>query len=659
MKFIKILLLSFLLIPFSGEAGSRTFHHSIQLQLSDPYGVPVPGTEFWVKLKILKEGNKVTLHLPQINFVTGPIANAPYEIPFLPPPIKGGYLYTSDGFLPKELRPDDVVYRSWIAASNNGLSLSFSFTQNPSTFPVPPLGYILSVTNAGGIVVQGQGTFGNIIPPGAQILLPTDVTYLVSCKKNRVKDNTAISTGATNTTQFTGSETGAKGTELRDTHINDAFDGLAAFAWTDNSMIADKTNNTLNVMVAFGKSDKSGRLKVGKPIQLTDLPPEVFAWDTAIAINRNDKNNIVVSYSILNEPGTPYRAVSFDGGKTWPYNGPLELNTPFALQAGDNRGVSSDKYGNIWYSSTNVNAPSGLFINQPYFAVSSDGGVTFQLFYTLPLPADNFIYDFPQYCFGGDGQGQYGLLFSTDYVNKDGDLGPVVGFLPIHGLGSFGTPSEPLFLSAFLNNNQTPSLTASEDGRAWFFGSPSGTVPGFLPNPCTAISTIRMVFKSPGPLDKNYAGPWDYAFVNLLNEFFFAPTEESQPVFGYIHNSPQSNLFDDKRQALYGIVSAQFPDNSQNMRLYFRISRDNGLTWSSPIDISNSLDGNRGFQSMALDPVKGDLYFAWYDGRNDPTFKTLEYFGAVIPAKQLDKWIEKIDLANPLFNLPSSGQPLK
>lgn len=676
MKFFKIMfqVLAFalcIMVPVAGEAKTKkshgqekiqSFKHNIQLQLSDPYGVPVPGTQFWVTLDILKEGRKVTIQLPQINFFTGPLANASFELPFLPPPLSGGYLYTSCGFLPEDLRPNDIVYRSWLAASNDGLSLPFSFTQDSSTFPIPPSGYILSVTNAGALVVQGPGTFGNIIPPGPQILLPTDITYLVPSKeelKNSiVLRNTALSTGATNTTAFTGSETGAKGTELRDTHINDAFDGLAAWAWTDNSKIADKSNNTLNVMVAFGKTTTEGKLKVSKPIQLTDLPPGTFAWDTAVAINRNNKKNIVVSYSVLNAPGTPHRAVSFDGGKTWPYNGPLDLGTG-ELQAGDNRGVSCDKFGNFWYSSTNLLNSSGTEINQPYFAVSSDGGITFQLFYTLPPPEENFLYDFPQYCFGGDGLGNYGLQFSTDYVNqKTGDLGPVVGFLPIKGLGSFGNPSEPIFLSEFLNNNQTPSLTASKDGRVWYFGTPSGQVPGFLPNPGTAISTIRMVFKSPGPLDQNYAGPWDYAYLNLLNEFFFGSFELSQPVFGYIHNSPQSNIFDDCRQALYGIVSAQFPDFSQNMRLYFRISRDNGQTWSQAIDISNSKCGNRGFQSMALDPVKGDLYFGWYDGRNDPTFKSVEYFGAVIPARQLDQWVKEIPLSNPVFTVPSAGAPL-
>lgn len=641
---------------------TESIQHHIQLQLSDAYGIPVPNTQFWIALNIIKEGNKVTIQLPAINFFTGPLANASYEQPFLPPPISGGYLYTSDGFLPKEFCPADVVYRSTLAASDNGLSLPFSFTQDASTYSIPISGYIVSITNAGGLAVQGAGTFANIIPSGPQNLLPTEMIYLVPSKnerkKSQLKENYVLSQGAINTTQFTGGETGAAGTGVRDTHINDAFDGVAAWAWTDNSMIEDKTNNIMNVMVTVGKQNHE-KLKLKKPIQLTYLLPGEFAWDTAVAINRTNKDNIVVSYSIGNAPSVPHRAVSFDGGKTWPYNGLMNIQPSGPGAAGDNLGVAADQFGNIWYSSTNLKNNAGTIINQPYFAVSVNGGLSFNLAYTLPSPETNFMYDFPQYCFGGDGQGNYGLHFTADYVNTvTGDLIPVVGFIPIYGLDSFGNPSNPIKLEEFKNNNQTPSVTASIDGRVWYLGVPSGEVPGEFPNPGTAISTVRTVFKSPGPLDRNYVGPWDFAHLNLTSEYFFLTGMEiSQPFFGYIHNAPRSNLFDDKRQALYGIVAAKFPDNSQNMRFYFRISRDNGQTWSNAIDISNSHNGNRGFQSMALDPVRGDLYFGWYDGRNDPSFKSLEYFAAMIPAKQLDKLVRKIPLSNPTYSLPPSGIP--
>ena len=354
---------------------SESFNHNIQLQLHDVYGVPVPDTEFWVTLSVVKEGNKVTIQLPLINFQTGPFADSPYEppnnnpfgIPGTYPPFEGGYLYTSDGYLPKHVRPNDIENRSWLAASNNGASLPFTFPQSqvPSTLPVPVAGYILQVTNAGGIVVQAAGTFGNVIPPGPQILLPTTITYIAK-SIDKLKANTDISHGSTSTAGFTNSSAADAG--LRDSHVNDAFEGIAAWTWTDNSMFADegssmitdKTNGTLNVMVAIGKIKRDGTLKVRKPVQLTDFPPETLGWDTAVAINRTNRKNIVVSYGVIDEiAGTSLscRAVSFDGGKTWPdrFDGttPVTNNGPTNIQPtgaspggfGDNRGVS---FRSIW-----------------------------------------------------------------------------------------------------------------------------------------------------------------------------------------------------------------------------------------------------------------------------------------------------------------------
>ncbi len=105
--------------------------------------------------------------------------------------------------MPKELRPNDLVPRSITGASNNGLSPVFSFTQSPDTLPIPPAGYIVQITNAGALQVQCAGTFGNIIPVGAQILMPCSIDYLVKPTEKLCK-NIVLSNGPTNTTQFTG-----------------------------------------------------------------------------------------------------------------------------------------------------------------------------------------------------------------------------------------------------------------------------------------------------------------------------------------------------------------------------------------------------------------------------------------------------------------------
>lgn len=635
------------------------FEHNIQLQLADSLGFPVPNTQFWITLTIVKDGPKVTIQVPVINFQTGPVSPDDPEYP-IAYPYPGGYLYTSDGFLPKKLRPNDLIPRSVVVASNNGMSLPFSFLQPPPPLPTPPVGYVLQVTNAGALQVQCTGAFGNIIPAGPQTVMPCSITYVVK-PKIKLGKNYIIDPGFTNTTQFTNPF--AADDAIRDSHVNDAFGGVVAWAWTSNGNIADKTNGILNVFVAIGTSNSDGTLTVGTPIQLSDLGPGFMAWDTAVAINRNPtyKNNIVVSYGVINEAATPrtsatYRAVSFDGGKTWPINGPTNIQptgTPTGTGFGDNRGVASDKFGNIWYSTTNSNDNSGNFINQPTFWVSTDGGDTYSIVYTvLPAPTAPDYYDYPQYCFGGDGLGNYGLNFTAnfaDFINGTGFY-PVAGFIPITGLGSFGTPTfSPL--TTFANNTIAAGITASADGRVWIQGSMIAEVMSY-------IQEAGVIFKSPGAIDQNYAGPWQYIMWNGRSLDWVISLQDSQPVVGYISNSIQSVVYDDTRQALYVLFSAQFPDYSQNARLYFIISRDNGQTWSNPIDISTTDFANRGFQSMALDPVTGNLVFGWYDGRNDKTFKSVQYFGAIITKCQLDKLVEKIPLSNPLYTLPPAITPV-
>ncbi len=622
------------------------FKHNIQLQLSDSLGFPVEGTEFWITLDIIKEGPKVTIQFPVINFQTGPVSRDDSFVPLVP----GGYLYTADGFLPENLRPNDLVYRSILAASNNGASQPFTFVTPPEPpYENIPSGYILSITNAGAIVVQCAGTFGNIIPPGPQILMPSDITYVVKPKVTLCK-NYIIDPGFTNTTEFTGTpaEIG-----LRDSHVNDAFDNVVAWAWASNANIHDKTNNTTNVFVAIGKINNDGTLSIGSPIQLSDLAPGFLVFDTAVAINRKDKDNIVVSYGVHNGATMTYRAVlrSPDNGVTWVVteNGPTKIQPQGG--GGDNPGVRADKYGNIWYGTTNY----GASIDQPTFWISTDGGDTFSVAYTAPAPAAGFSYDFPQFCFGGDGL-NYGLNFVVDYINgTTEDSYPVVGFISITGPGVYDTSNPlPAQLTSLLNVNVIADITASADGRIWTQGV-APTI-DFKIGASSYIQEAGVIFKSPGAIDRNYAGPWQYIIWNGRGFEAGIPLQESQPFYaGYLPAQPQSIIYDDSRQALYALFSAQYPDYSQNTRLYFIISRDNGQTWSNPIDISTTDFANRGFQSMALDPITGNLVFGWYDGRNDPTYKSVQYFGALLPAKELDALVVAIPLSNPLYKLGSAA----
>jgi hypothetical protein len=676
-----------------------TFKHSMQLYLADAYGIEVPGSEFWITIDVIKEkinnnATRVTLQLPSISFETGPFANNQYEtanpisaiidkVPglFLPPPQNGGYLYTKDGFLPSDLRPTEVLPRTYFGPSNNGQNIPFIYVANPNPPPnvsnviyqTPQPGYQIQVTHSGGLVIQGIGTLGNIIPPGTQQLLATDLTYIVKHQKSHICKNTRISTGAINIAQYTlPPPTTGNIDNVRDHHVNDAYDNVVAFAWADNSNIPNAAANpgAMNLAYAIGKV-KEGKLKMRKA-RFLPTPENLFVWDTAIAINRQDKNNIVISYLLIdaNSPtnGLPYSilcaAVSYDGGKTWPINGPTNIQpTGFIAPgipggAGDNPGVRADKFGNFWYMATNFFDDNGNEINQPFIMASRDKGATWELVYTFTYNDVSHVdfYDYPAFCFGGDGLGHYGVQMIVDFFPRahieQSNGYPSRAFIPVTGLGEWGTPQQ-VFLPQLSNNIFVASITASEDGKVWMYGSAAGLDPAQYCFP-GGFTNNRLVFKSPGQLDENYAGPWGVIRYNTLSESIYYPVWKAAPLFGFFQ-SVQTNLYDEKRGALYVILSATYPELSNNSEIYFLISGDNGLTWSKPFKINTKRKNNRGFPSMALDTKTHHLVLGWYDCRDYKDGLSFNYWGGVIDAKTLDKLVKQIPKSNPLFSVPPTG----
>jgi hypothetical protein len=93
------------------------------------------------------------------------------------------------------------------------------------------------------------------------------------------------------------------------------------------------------------------------------------------------------------------------------------------------------------------------------------------------------------------------------------------------------------------------------------------------------------------------------------------------------------------------------------MRLYFMISRNNGLTWTRAYDIASTSYFNRGFSTMALDQKTGNLYFGWYDGRKGGQHgENLQYYGAHVASRELDKLVDQIPYSDPLFYISEQGQ---
>ena len=695
--------------------------YDIELQLCDVLGFPVnsyagygnpAGTpKFTITVTAIVNGPLVTLKFPQINFQVGPAsAQTIARFPSITTGLIGGFLFTSDGFLPESIRPADMTYCSALAASNNGVN---PVTLAGATLPNIPMSYIVQVTNSGSLCICGPSgpnnfqtavylstpyMYNNAIPPGNHSLLPFDLSYVVK-PITTLTSNVVVSSGVTNTTGFTGP---AANVGLRDSHVCDTFQNVVAVAWSDNSRFAvlghpAPTNNTGDCMVCIGSVSNSGVVTFRSPINLTNtVGPDAGIFDTAVAISRTNPLNIVVSFGYLDAPNHyqfPAISISNDGGFTW--HAPIYsiLDPPFvnispvfgvinvpgsqlnsiSAKFGDERGVSSDRYGNIWYMFSNdvANPPGYPLGTIPRFYVSTNNGQSFSLLYSVTNPGyfAYTFYDYPQMCFGGGpdpsnaGMNTYGMWFSVDYENLAdfGGRGSIVqarGFIPIYGLGSFGTP-DITYLNQLIENQYVADITASADGRTWTFG------PGLYAG-TTAVS-VQVLYGSPGPIDNNYAGPWDVCSVLAGNLTFTPGFSTSQPVDGYIYQSVKSIIYDDARQALYAVIAHVTPDspaavstpfgsrNSQNMRISLMISRNNGQNWSAPITVNTSDVANRGYQSMALDTASGNLLISWYDGRQDPSFQSLQYMATVVPAAMLTAMVNAIPLSNPAYHVPLLG----
>ena len=428
--------------------------------------------------------------------------------------------------------------------------------------------------------------------------MPTTITYVVDSTEKLAK-NIVLSSGATNVSQA--------GSILK-RHANDAFDGVFAWSWADNSTNPNPSNGISNAWVRVGKI-KNGKLKLKDPVQISNLPiiPNTSIFDTAVAINRKDKKNIVVSYGVVTYSettilsGVTYRAVSFDGGKTWPkfgtpLNGPTNIQSPGTNGFCECPGVQSDKYGNIWYLSTDFfdAMPPSSDVGRPLLWISIDKGVTFSFVYIAPQVINYTIdlYDNPAMCFGGNGSGQYGIWITSDYYYLQEGIFPFVAFIPVYGFNSYGTGTavQNQILFSLGNTLYLSNVAASEDGRVWIQSSSDN-----LQN----ADPYVVQFKSPGPIDSNYAGPWQLTIDTTFTGIPYSATPTiSFPRLGYT-NSYRTIVYDEKRQALYSVIAQQAPDYAQSMRLFLLISRNNGQTWSKPFYVSNSDFANRGLPTRA------------------------------------------------------------
>jgi len=300
-----------------------------------------------------------------------------------------------------------------------------------SLTPIQVSGYKIQIGPWGDILIGACGTPCSAIPTGNFCTKPCSIKYLSTPRTSL--QNTLLNPGLINITQWPpiNSEYGPPGSGIRDIEVNEAYNGNNYWVWQDNSNQVDQSYPLSNVMYVQGTVSSAGQIVLGTPFYISNsnaltnptsaqyqqyiaqLPNYVttglgmpyYIFCCAVVANRSNPNNVVVSWGQGNVPTFPCAAVSMDAGATFPISGPINIQPSGGLGGGDNRGVSCDLYGNIWYSTTNDYAYGGLNgTDNPILLVSPDGGITYYIAYTTPPGINNNdSYDTPQTCFGYDG----------------------------------------------------------------------------------------------------------------------------------------------------------------------------------------------------------------------------------------------------------------
>ena len=593
--------------------------------------------------------NSITLSLPALNtgtviadtiVITGSVLGG----------TNGGYLTTLAGALPKESWP--VEEQAYLVPVQQGGICSY-------------LTYL--VDTWGQLSIRQPGINNGIIPPNV-LNVTSEVTLYVPKYKKLLPDispkNLIMDSSFTNYSLVANGDVG-----YRDSHVNDSFENTQAFVWSKNYDPTDYTNPNQDAIVCIVRDGV-----VHTPINLTHtfitnilstLPAGSLTviFDTAVAINRKNPKNIIVSFGLIIITPTDlflpaYIVRSDDGGKAGSWTQPFVMypDNP-TMVAGDCRGTAADDKGNFWFSTNQYNSTfTSLDI---YFYYSSDGGSTWILTFNTTDGSNSTFpgltgYDYPQYCFGQDGEGNYVLWWGADFdiFSFNIDNNPRMGKIPIYGLGEIGTGTY-IIMDKIVNTQQYCHMSVSAEGEV-IMASTNLTVNSLDYN-TTGLSPMVFYRKKAGPLTQDLLeGP--FTLFSHMQQMWKSVI--TYPVEGYSFFSITVTgiIQDHKRKAIYVCLNPQpsynYPNGtqSQDYETFLIVSVDNGVTWSPKIDISSTVNQNRGYSSMTLDEAEAALYFGWYDARNNqvsPPTPVLPYSGtqrfwAKIDSCDLDRYVKKL-----------------
>lgn len=628
-----------------GKTFSLEMTQNVIFDTQDSLQIP-QNTPFSASVTISVSGNTVSVAIPSLTFSL-PVDHSPIVPPQVPGydaigPFSiqaGGYVYTRSGFVPQQYRP----------AAGAGVS-----TPVNSTSPSP--GLIALVSQEGNIRFAANASYTNgpayypLYTSGSITTDAVTVSYPLITTSFTPPTNFVFSEGSTQEVYV---QSGAVINQYLDSYFSDIYNDVIAAFWADNSATTSypylASGYVQTGTVTYSESGAQ-TVTLNTPVAVFTsplIPSGYTCTQGGVAINPTDSRNMVANTLLLSPAdGTPFgelwTAASTNGGTTWSHIQRIDTVSMYPNVAGDNNALF-DSFGNYWVTNVTGNGTNRYLT----ILVSTDKGVTFSVAATVDPTASPYngavgsFFDFDQMAFGGDGADGFALYFVTDFINDS--LTPCVGYIPVTGLGAYGTMTLVEYGSAagYLG---THTVTSGGDIYINYCGNPQTASIPYLLYEITGGTTSVMagtMLSSPNFWAECNLGLGYEAGPGLGTAYSGA---NAKAIRGQLPFSPVRGLaYDNTKGALYGIVYTTDPLYSQNCKLYLLVSTNGGSTWSNPYYIRNNPLGNCFEASIKLDPVSGDLLITWYDSSNDqPQNQYVQFFGTVISSAQLTTIINSL-----------------
>ena len=323
--------------------------------------------------------------------------------------------------------------------------------------------------------------------------------------------------------------------------------------------------------------------------------------EEAIAVNPTNPKNIVIVTNIAEGVSGMFASVSFDGGQTW--TGRIIGNDDNLGDSCCDPSLSFDEYGNLFLTYLyNVE-------NLVPVALSTDGGLTFNLIANIPKPTSltgqtnnrvRRLYRFVDQPTITAAKGEVWLVVNAG--------GPMLAMgAPVSGLGQVGNFSVQEIAPG--TNNCTYGDVAI---------GPNGQVMQV----CTLTESGQGGGKLFVNVDPDGLGPavfGDRVFVTdtHVGGFDFIPPQpdrsvDAEPGLAWDRSGGPHN------GRVYLVYTNEHPNESDNMDIYLRYSDDNGATWSDGLRVNDDSTTNSQFMpKISLDQTTGNLAIVWYDSRAD------------------------------------------